>query len=311
MKHPYGFNGKLQMENAILLSGSGGLIGHELCGSLMRDKIPVHQLVRHPVHAQTRNVAWDIDAGKIEAEKCEGHKAVVHLAGEPIAAKKWTPEQKQRIRDSRVNGTRLLAETLAGLNEKPEVFVCASAIGYYGSRGNETLTEASEAGEGFLAEVTLDWEAAAQPARDAGIRVVHARFGIVLATGGGALAKMLPAFKMGVGGRLGDGSAWMSWIALPDVIGGIRHILDTPDLSGPVNFTAPEPVTNYTFTKALGHALHRPTILPVPQKAIATVFGEMGETLLLNSAKVLPETLQSTGYTFKHPRLAEAFEAIL
>lgn len=299
------------MENAILLSGSAGLIGRELCGSLMRDKTAVHQLVRHPVHSQTRNVAWDIDAGTIEAEKCGGHKAVVHLAGEPIAAKKWTPEQKRKILESRVGGTRLLAETLAGLKEKPGVFVCASAIGYYGSRGNETLTEASEAGEGFLAEVTRAWEEAAQPARDAGIRVVHARFGIVLSPEGGALAKMLPAFKIGAGGRLGDGSAWMSWIALPDVVGGLRHVIETPGLSGPVNFTAPEPVTNYTFTKTLGHALHRPSFLPAPQKAIAAIFGEMGETLLLNSAKVLPEQLQRTGYVFQHPRLAEALEALL
>lgn len=299
------------MENAILLSGSSGLIGRELCAALMRDNVPVHQLVRHPVHAQTLNVSWDVDAGIIEAEKCSGHKAVVHLAGEPIAAKKWSPEQKQRILDSRVKGTRLLAETLAGAEEKPEVFVCASAIGYYGSRGNEKLTEASSAGEGFLAEVTKAWEDAAAPAREAGIRVVHARFGIVLSPEGGALAKMLPAFRFGLGGRLGDGSAWMSWIALPDVAAALRHAIDCPDLSGPVNFTAPEPVTNFTFTKTLGQVLKRPTILPAPAAAIRTVLGEMGETLLLNSSNVLPTRLLESGFTFQHPRLAEALKALL
>ncbi len=299
------------MENAILLSGSSGLIGRELCAALMRDNVPVHQLVRHPVHAQTLNVSWDVDAGIIEAEKCSGHRAVVHLAGEPIAAKKWSPEQKQRILDSRVKGTRLLAETLAGAEEKPEVFVCASAIGYYGSRGNEKLTEASSAGEGFLAEVTKAWEDAAAPAREAGIRVVHARFGIVLSPEGGALAKMLPAFRFGLGGRLGDGSAWMSWIALPDVAAALRHAIDCPDLSGPVNFTAPEPVTNFTFTKTLGQVLKRPTILPAPAAAIRTVLGEMGETLLLNSSNVLPTRLQESGFRFQHPRLAEALTALL
>lgn len=311
MAHTYDFNRKLQMENAILLSGSSGLIGRELCASLMRDNLPVHQLVRHPVHAETDNVSWDVDAGIIEAEKCSGHRAVVHLAGEPIAARKWTSEQKQRIRDSRVNGTRLLAETLANAEEKPGVFVCASAIGFYGSRGNETLTEDSAPGEGFLADVTRAWEAAADPAREAGIRVVHLRFGIVLSPDGGALAKMLPVFKLGGGGRLGDGSAWMSWVALPDVVGAIRHVLSHSDVSGPVNITAPEPVTNYTFTKTLGHVLRRPTVLPVPEIAIQTIFGEMGETLLLNSAKALPNCLDATGYTFKHPRLADALKAIL
>lgn len=299
------------MENAILLSGSSGLIGRELCAALIRDDVPVHQLVRHPVHAQTRNAAWDVDAGLIEAEKCSGLRAVVHLAGEPIAARKWTPEQKERIRNSRVNGTRLLAETLANAVEKPEVFVCASAIGFYGSRGNEILTEASAAGEGFLAEVTRDWEVAAQPAREAGIRVVHARFGIVLSPEGGALAKMLPAFKLGLGGRLGDGTSWMSWIALPDAVAALRHLIDTPELSGPVNVTAPEPVTNYTFTKTLGEVLHRPTILPAPAGVLRTLLGEMGEALLLGSARVQPTRLQESGFTFQMPRLAEALKALL
>jgi len=311
MTNPYDFNRKLQMENAILLSGATGLIGRELCASFLKDSLPVLQLVRHPVHGQSENVSWDIDAGIIEAEKCSGLRAVVHLAGEPIAARKWSEEQKQRIRDSRVKGTKLLAETLAKAEEKPAVLVCASAIGFYGSRGEEELTEDSSAGEGFLADVTRDWEAAAEPARAAGIRVVHVRLGIVLSPNGGALTKMLPAFKCGLGGKLGDGSAWMSWVALPDVVGAIRHVLSHPEVSGPVNITAPEPVTNYTFTKTLGHALHRPTVLPVPEIAIQKLFGEMGETLLLNSSKVLPERLQETGYTFEHPRLAEALEAIL
>lgn len=311
MVYIYDFNGKLPMQNAILLSGSSGLIGRELCASFLKENIPVHQLVRHPVHAQTENVSWDVDSGIIEAEKCSGHRAVVHLAGEPIAAKKWTEEQKQKIRDSRVKGTRLLAETLAKAEEKPEVLVCASAIGFYGSRGDEELTEDSTAGVGFLAEVTREWEESTAPARDAGIRVVHTRFGIVLSPQGGALAKMLPVFKLGLGGRLGDGSSWMSWMALPDVVGGIRHVLEHDEIQGVVNFTAPEPVTNFTFTKTLGHALHRPTILPVPVTAIRMLLGEMGETLLLNSAKVFPRRLESSGYVYQCPSLESVFKNLL
>lgn len=300
------------MQSNILLSGSTGLVGTALQASLQDGRHAIRQLVRHPVHPDTRNVSWDPASGKLESEKLEGLTAAVHLAGEPIAARRWNPEQKKRIRDSRVEGTRLLAESLARAKEKPDVLVCASAIGYYGARGDEELTEQSKPGEGFLAEVTRDWEEAANPAREAGIRVVHLRLGVVLSPKGGALAKMLTPFRLGLGGPLGDGTPWMSWVTLTDVVSVFRLALDRKDMEGAYNVTAPHPVRNRDFAKALGQAVHRPAVLPLPAFAIRTLLGEMGETLLLHSARVLPNKLTETeNFTFQHPELLPALEAML
>lgn len=300
------------MQSNILLSGATGLVGSALQTSLQDGKHTIRQLVRHPVHPDTPNVSWDPASGKLESEKLEGLTAAVHLAGEPIAARRWRPEQKKRIRDSRVDGTRLLAESLARAKEKPQVLVCASAIGFYGARGDEALTEQSKPGEGFLAEVTQDWEAAADPARDAGIRVVHLRLGVVLSPKGGALAKMLTPFRLGLGGPLGDGTPWMSWVTLADVVNVLRLAVERETMAGPYNLTAPNPVRNRDFAKALGQAVHRPAVLPLPAFAIRTLLGEMGETLLLHSAKVLPERLTETeGFTFQHPELLPALQEML
>ena len=297
------------MQKRILISGATGLVGRALVAALDPEIWEVVHLVRHPVHDGSKNISWDPDSGLIASEKlAEGTwDAVVHLAGEPIASKRWTPEQKEKIRDSRVAGTKGLAGHLAELPRKPGVLICASAIGYYGDRGEEVLTEASAPGEGFLSDVTQAWEAAADPARAAGIRVVHLRLGVVLSDQGGALAKMLPVFRLGMGGRLGDGSHWMSWVSLTDVTGVLVHMIDSDTASGVYNLTAPEPVTNLVFTKTLGKALGRPTVLPVPRGVIRLALGEMGETLLFHSAKVLPQRLlEESGFAFRHPALPEA-----
>ncbi len=223
----------------------------------------------------------------------------------------WTPAVKARIRDSRVNGTRLLCEALARLSNPPRVLVCASAIGYYGDRGDEVLDEASSPGSGFLPEVCQEWEAATEPARAAGIRVVNLRFGVILSPSGGALAKMLTPFKLGAGGRIGDGRQWMSWIALDDVIDAIAYALNTESLAGPANCVAPQPVTNLEFTKTLGRVLHRPTIFPMPAVAARIAFGEMADALLLASARVLPKELSAAGYPFRYPQLEGALRHML
>ena len=300
------------MQKTLLLSGASGLVGSALITALDPQTHRVLQLVRHPVHGESEHVSWSPGAHAIEREKLDGLSAVVHLAGEPIAAKRWNPEQKARIRDSRVEGTRLLAEALAAAQNKPEVLVCASAIGWYGDRGSETLTESSDPGEGFLAEVTRDWEKAADPAREAGIRVVHLRLGVVLSPDGGALAKMLLPFRVGLGGPLGDGRNFMSWVALPDVVSIIKEALANSQMNGAYNVTAPHPVNSREFAKTLGKVLHRPAVIPLPAPAIRIGLGEMGETLLLHSAKVLPERLTGeVGYDFQYPELYPALEALL
>jgi len=256
-------------------------------------------------------IYWNIETGEIVADNLEGLTAVIHLAGEGVAKSRWTHEQKDRIRSSRVKGTRLLAETLAGLKEKPEVLICASAVGMYGNRGDETLTEDSPPGSGFLPEVCVEWEQAADPARDVGIRVVHLRIGVILSPYGGALNKMLLPFKLGLGGIVGNGNQYWSWVALDDVLGAITHILKHEKLTGPVNCTAPNPSTNREFTKALGRVLRRPTCLPVPAFAIRMMLGEMGEDLLLASAKVIPRKLEESGYHFKQTEVEAAMRAAL
>jgi uncharacterized protein (TIGR01777 family) len=257
------------------------------------------------------DIFWDLPAGTIDAERLTGCDAIVHLAGESIASHRWTPQQKEKIRISRVESTKLLSRTLALLSPPPRVLICASAIGFYGDRGDERLDEASPPGEGFLPEVCQQWEAATSAAAERGIRVVRVRFGVVLSPAGGALAKMLTPFKLGLGGRLGDGRQWMSWIALDDVVRAIHHVMMQENLHGAVNIVAPHPATNQEFTKTLGRVLRRPTIFPMPAAAARLAFGEMADALLLSSARVHPARLLESGYSFRYPTLEPGLRHVL
>ena len=307
----------------ILISGSTGLVGSALAPALSAAGHAVIRLVRQgPAAGGGRRagggaagggtaVRWDPAAGGIDAAALEGLDAVVHLAGENIAAGRWTAAKKTRIRSSRVDGTSLLSRTLAGLSRPPRVFACASAIGYYGSRGDEALTEASASGNDFLSGLCRDWEAAAEPAARKGIRVANLRFGVILSPAGGALAKMLPPFRLGAGGILGDGRQYVSWVAIDDAVGAIQHVLQDQGLRGPVNVVAPRPVTNREFTRTLGHVLGRPTIVPMPAFAARLVFGEMADALLLASQRVEPKRLAASGYRFRHPEIEKALRHLL
>ena len=243
--------------------------------------------------------------------RLNGIRAAVHLAGESLADARWTAEKKQKIRDSRVRGTRSMVELLSRLERRPEVLICASAVGYYGNRGGEILTEASTSGEGFLPEVCREWEQAAAAARDLGIRVVNLRLGVVLARNGGALAKMLPLFRLGAGGKLGDGQQWMSWISLDDVVRMIEFCMNDCSIPGPVNAVAPQPVRNAEFTRILADHLHRPALIPAPAFALRLAFGEMADAALLSSTRAVPEKLRRAGFIFNQPTLPEALQAIL
>lgn len=288
----------------IAISGSHGFIGSALIGSLQAAGHRVLPLVRgsSPVEG---GIAWSAEAAYVDTTKFEGMDAVVHLAGEPIPGR-WTAKKKARILESRVQGTRLIADAISHVAKPPSVFVCASAIGYYGDRGDEILREESPPGGGFLAQVCREWEAATEPAAQQGIRVVNLRIGIVLGAGGGALAKMLPAFRKGAGGRIGSGKQYMSWIALEDLVGAVQHVLTTGSLQGPVNAVAPNPVTNDEFTKTLGKVLSRPTIFPLPAFLVKVAFGQMGEEALLGSQRVQPARLAASGYQFRYPELEAA-----
>jgi len=282
----------------VLVSGSHGLVGQRLVKSLINDGNEVVRLVRRGRTVGSPEIEWHPNQGLIDAEHIEGFDAVVHLAGESIASGRWTEQKKRAIRESRIKGTQLLSESLARLNHPPAAYVCASAIGYYGNRGDELLTEKSSAGDDFLADVCVEWENATKQAISKNIRTVNARFGVILDQDGGALAKMLTPFRMGVGGRVGDGKQWMSWIVLADVVAGLRHAIEKTSLVGPVNFVAPNPVTNAEFTRALGKALSRPTFFPVPEFGARLAFGEMADALLLSSQRVVPRRLQEAGFTF-------------
>lgn len=295
----------------ILISGSTGMIGTALIEALKGQNHRITRLVRSPLRSSEPIVQWNPAAGTLPANEIADCDAVVHLAGESIAATRWTDAQKVKIRDSRVQGTKLLSETLAKLTKPPKVLVCASAIGYYGNRGDTILREDSGAGTGFLAEICQEWENAADPAKKKGIRVVHLRIGIVLTPKGGALAKMLLPFKLGVGGLVGSGRQYWSWVSLDDVIGAFHHALTNENLSGAVNAVAPRAVTNAEFTKALGKVLSRPTIFPLPGFAARLVLGEMADDLLLSSARIEPARLLATGYKFQHPDLEGALRALL
>ncbi|HEY8224039.1 MAG TPA: TIGR01777 family oxidoreductase [Pyrinomonadaceae bacterium] len=294
----------------ILIGGSHGLVGTALIKSLEPDGHEISRLVRHYPESEAE-IEWSPDRYSIQLARIEGFDAVVNLAGESIAEGRWTEDKKQRIRESRVKGTKLLGDALANLTNPPKTFICASAIGYYGNRGDELLTETSAPGEDFLAEVCVEWEKATALAKEKGIRVVNSRFGVILDPNGGALAKMLPPFRMGVGGKIGSGKQWMSWIALDDVVGALKFALKTEALSGPVNFVAPNPVTNAEFTKTLGAELSRPTLLPIPAFGMRLVFGEMADALLLSSQRVEPERLKSAGYEFQYEQLEYALHHVL
>jgi uncharacterized protein (TIGR01777 family) len=294
----------------ILITGSHGLVGKALISELSKDQHEIVSLVRHNSGSKSE-IEWHPNQGAIDSDSVSGFDIVVHLAGESIASGRWTDEKKRKIRESRVMGTTLLSQSLARSTKPPAVFISASAIGYYGNRGAELLEEKSAPGNDFLAEVCVAWEKATGEAEARGIRTIHARFGIILDQEGGALAKMLTPFRMGVGGRIGDGKQWMSWIALVDVIKGLKFVIENNSITGPVNFVAPNPVTNGEFTKTLGEALSRPTLFPMPSFAARLAFGEMADALLLSSAKVEPKRLRESGYRFEFENLQPALAAIL
>jgi hypothetical protein len=289
----------------VLISGVSGLIGRALAERLRSAGDSVRTLVRRKPKEAEGEIAWDPEAGVLDASRLDGVDAVVHLAGKAIDVR-WTEATKKAIRDSRVKGTSLLAQTAAQLPTRPKVFICASAVGFYGSRGDELLDEASAPGQGFLADVCRQWEEAAAPARDAGLRTVHLRSGIVLSRQGGMLARVLPRFKMGAGVVVGTGRQWMSWISLADATAAIQYAIAAADLSGPVNLTTAQPVPNGEFTRTLGKILGRPTLLPFPAFAVKLLFGEMGDELLLAGQKALPKKLLASGFAFAHPDLESA-----
>lgn len=293
----------------IAITGSSGLIGSALAESLVADGHAVRAIVRRPPRAASE-IAWNPERGEIDRAALEGLDAVVNLAGEPLD-QRWTDDAKRRIRESRVRGTSLLANAIAALARPPAVLLSGSAIGIYGDRGDETLDERSTLGSDFLATVCREWEEATRPAEDAGVRVAHLRTGIVLAKKGGALARMLTPFRFGVGGRLGSGMQWMSWIALADAIGALRFLLDQAAVRGAVNLVAPNPSRNAELTEAIGHELHRPSLFPVPKAALRLLLGEMADGAVLASQRVLPLALQRAGYAFRLPTLEQALASIL
>jgi uncharacterized protein len=295
----------------IAVSGASGLIGAALIASLEAGGHRAIPLVRREPRPGEDVLRWDPSSGAITPAGPSVADAVVHLAGDSIMGLRWTAEKKRRIRESRVTATRLLVQTLTRLAKPPAVLVCASGVGYYGSRGDEVLSEESRPGTGFLADLAREWEAATATAIAQGIRVVNLRFGVVLSAHGGALAKMLTPFRLGLGGVIGDGAQWMSWIALDDVIGAIRHALTTDALRGPLNVVAPAPVTNAEFTRTLGRALGRPTLVPLPAFAARLALGEMADELLLASQRAVPARLQASGYRFRYPTLDDALRAVL
>lgn len=292
----------------VAVSGASGLIGSALVPGLEAAGHDVVRLVRREPRGDDE-IAWDPTAGMIDAASLAGIEAVVNLSGATIG-RRWTEKRKAEILESRVSSTSLLARTIAELEPRPSVLVSAGGVGIYGDRGDEILTEKSALGSGFLADVGTAWEAAAQPARTAGVRVVNFRQGLVLHREGGALQRLLTPFKLGVGGRVGSGKQWWSWISMDDLVSAYRFVLQS-ELSGPVNLMSPNPVPNAAFVRSLGRALHRPTVFPLPTFAVKTVFGEMGETVLLESQRVLPARLLDAGFAFAHPQLDHALEHAL
>ena len=293
----------------IVISGASGLIGTQLAKHLARNGHEVVRLVRRT--PKSGEVQWNPAAGSLDAAALEGSDAVIHLSGAGIGDKRWTNAYRKEILDSRTQTTALLANTIASLTQKPKVFLSGSAIGIYGARNDEQLTEVSTHGTGFLADVCEQWEAAAKPAVDAGVRTVFLRTGIVLTPKGGALKKLLPLFKLGVGGKFGNGKQWQSWISIDDEIGAIEHLL-TANVSGAVNLTSPHPVTNAEFTKVLASVLKRPAIVPVPTFAPKILLGgDLADALLFTGQRVIPAALNASGYMFKHSTLESALRSLL
>ena len=294
----------------IVIAGASGFIGRPLTAALQRGGHQVIRLVRTTERAD-HTIFWNPSERNLASAALEGVDAVINLAGENIAGGRWSAERRERIMRSRVDATGTLVAAFARLQRKPAVFLSASAAGYYGDRGDEALTEGSGIGQGFLSEVCLAWETHAEQAAKLGIRTALLRFGVVLAADGGALAKMLPLFRLGLGGPLGSGEQWMSWISRDDVLGAIEHALTHDRCAGPLNLVAPNPVTNADFTRILARALRRPAILPAPVWALRLAFGQMADEALLASQRVIPERLTGSGYAFRHPALPDALSAAL
>lgn len=301
-RHGYSVDAAAPAPLRVAVTGASGLIGTQLCAFLTTGGHRVDRLVRRAPGAG--EIRWDPQAGTVDVAALEGVDAVIHLAGENVAGGRWTPERKERIYRSRVDGTRAVAEALARLDKKPRVFLSASAVGYYGDTGDTAADESAPAGTGFLAEVCKAWEEAAEPARKAGIRVIHPRIGVVLSGAGGALAEMKRPFSLGVGGPIGGGQQWLPWIAMDDTVGALHHLLRA-DVEGPVNLVAPTPVRQADFARALGRVLRRPSALPLPAFAVKAIFGEMGQGVLLAGQRVVPKRLAETGFTFLHEDLEE------
>jgi uncharacterized protein (TIGR01777 family) len=291
----------------VLITGASGLIGIALEKSF-KDKGHEMLLASRKEAKDSRHIQWDAEKGFFESEKLVGIDAVVHLAGESVFGLSWSDAKKKAIRDSRVHGTRSVVAAISKLKDRPKVLVAASAIGFYGDRGDEEMTESSAAGDTFLAEVSKEWESEARRAEDAGIRTVLLRTGIILSKDGGALGTMLLPFKLGVGGVVGSGKQWMSWISIDDHIRVINYAIENENVRGALNSVSPHPVTNQEFTKTLGEVLYRPTILPLPSFAVSMVFGEMGDELLLSSMRVLPKRLEDASFEFEYPDLKAAIE---
>jgi len=290
----------------IAIAGSSGLVGSALIPTLRADGAAVTRLVRGAPKAD--EIEWHPNQVELNRLSLEGFDVIVNLAGENVAGSRWTDDQKRKIRDSRVSGTHLLSEAIARMNAKPAAFICASATGIYGDRDDETLDEQSDSGGGFLAGVCREWETACEPASKAGVRVVNLRFGPILAREGGMLAKLLTPFKMGMGGKVGSGKQYISWVSLDDSVSAVKLAINDQNIRGPLNIVSPNPVTNEEFTKALGHVLNRPTALAVPAFAARLAFGEMADEMLLSSQKVLPKKLTAAGFQFRYPELEPALK---
>ena len=296
----------------IVIAGASGLVGQALSAALEQDGHAVRHLVRRPVRDADAEIEWQPAEGRIDAEELNGVDVVINLCGENIAEGRWNAAYKQRLRSSRIDSTSLLARTIATLPHKPRVLCSASAIGFYGVRGEEPLDESSPPGDGFLADLCQDWERANEPAWEAGIRIVQLRIGVVLSAEGGALKKLIGPFRAGLGGVLGSGKQFMSWIALADLVDAIRFVIDNDAIHGAVNVTAPNPATNWQFTKTLGKALGRPTLLPVPAFALRMlVGGQMADEMLLGGAKIYPHKLQEAGFMFSYSTIEAAVDAAL
>ena len=287
----------------ILIGGASGLVGSALCDHLVSSGHQITRLVRRQTEVGRDGILWSPRSGQLTLPEETTFDAVIHLGGSNIAGGRWTRRRKRELRDSRIESTHLLAQTLAASPRKPKIFACASAVGIYGDRGDELLTEESSSGTDFLGRLAREWEAACHPAGQAGIRVVHLRLGVVLSRAGGALARMLTPFRMGFGGRLGSGRQYMSWISLEDAVRAIEFCLSRDSLKGPVNLASPHPVTNREFTRELASAIHRPAWFPVPAWILRMLLGEMADAALLSSTRALPEKLIHAGFEFRHPEL--------